>query len=171
MAIQPVSLEAVAVQVVLALVGIKPEHEGVGRSICPKAKFPIIPVIAFWVAVAELGQAAAILQDASILIVKTQSIDDLVEFIFEILRFQIVPVTCPRGEKGLSVAVQIAAQMADAAGLSFNLTALGIAVHPLLRCHGSDGKFHYRSRSLLDLCCLFCSAGKRCRLRKDQYSG
>ena len=44
---------------------------------------------------AELGQAAAILYDTAILIVKTQGIDDIIEFVFEILRFQIVPVTCP----------------------------------------------------------------------------
>ena len=75
------------------------------------------------------------------------------------------------GKEGFSVAIQIAAQVADAAGLPLDLTALGIAVHPLLRRHGSDGEFHYRSRSLLDLLCLFCSVGKRCRLRKDQYSG
>ena len=105
------------------------------------------------------------------LIVIAQSIDDIIEFILEILRFQIVPVAGPRGKEGFSVAIQIAAQVADAAGLPLDLTALGIAVHPLLRRHGSDGEFHYRSRSLLDLLCLFCSAGKRCRLRKDQYSG
>ena len=59
--IQPIPLEAVAVQVIFALVGVKPEHKSVGGRIRPEAKFPIISIIAFRMAKAELGQAAAIL--------------------------------------------------------------------------------------------------------------
>ena len=160
--LQPVASEAVAVEVIHTAMGIQAQHEGIGRRIRTKAEFLIVPVAALRMRKAVFGQAAKVLQHISVLLVRAQGVDEFIKLVFEILGFQITPVIRPRGEKALAVAAHISAQVADAAGLRFNLTALGIAVHPLQRGHCSDAEVHHLSRSfflgfLLDSASNFAS--------------
>ena len=62
---QPVSAVAVAVQAVLALVGIETHEIGILRSVYPDAPFPIIPKVGLRSAVTELPQRVPAFQDCA----------------------------------------------------------------------------------------------------------
>jgi len=155
MPIQPLSLITVTVKVVFTAIWIQPKHIGMVFSVYAKPKLSAIDVHAV-LSSAVSRKGSAVFQHTAIGVIKTQRIDDIIEFLPEILSFQILPKIKEAAVKLISAASHISAQMSDQPRLHGDLLALRITVIMFCPCHWSDSHIHQRSRSLF-LCLSCCS--------------
>lgn len=64
----------------------------------------------------------------------------MIEFILERLILQACVVVGPGGIKAVSVRIEVSAEMPDAAGLTFYLTALAVGIHRSGKSDGRSGR-------------------------------
>ena len=162
MTVKPLSLIAVAIQIVFAPIGVQAQHIGILLRVCTKTKLPTIAAeAAFRCPPAIGGQCAAVLQCTAIVLIKAEGIDNLVKLCLEVLRFQICTEVKKGTEKTFAVAVHIRAEVSDQSRLHGNLLALCIAVIPLCRGHCPYCHIHQRSCSFPFFCFSACWSTKR----------
>ena len=88
MTVKPLSLIAVAIQIVFAPVGVQAQHIGILLRVCTKTKLPAIAAeAAFRCPPAIGGQCTAVFQYAAIVLIKAEGVDNLVKLCFEVLCF------------------------------------------------------------------------------------
>ena len=153
MLVQPVPAVAVAVQVILPLVGVEAHEVGIPLRVHAKPPFPVIAEAGLGVGIAVFRELRPTLQDAF-----AEGVDNRIKLILEGLGFLVPAVVLPGGEKRLAAA-QVRPQVADAASLCRDLCALRVGVFLFLRKHRPNAHVHRHLSSLF----RFRSCSIRCR--------
>ena len=135
MPVKPLLNKAATIQVVVALGGVHPQKIRVVVGIhtdtvlCGIAAFECQGIIT-----AICGHITAAFQQAAVIGVIPQSIDNIIKLSLESIAFQFLAVVEPCGVEVPPVAVKVGTEIADTAGLHSKLLTLGIAIADFLRC-------------------------------------
>ena len=133
MTIKPLFDKAATIQVVVALGGVHPQKIGVVVRIYTDTVLRGIAALECQsIITAICSHVRAAFQQATVIGVIPQRIDNFIELHLKGIAFQFLAVIEPCGVEVLSVAVKVCPEVANAAGLHRELLTLGITIADLL---------------------------------------
>ena len=158
--VKPLGDIAEAIEVIVPLLGIAANQEGVFLRIYSETVLRSIAPLegAVRLCSGKGHHTAPVLQQPVFL--GAQSVDDLIQLCFELIGFQVLPMILPCCPKLGAASAEVASEPPDTFSLAHKLRTLSIGVLPLLKAHRSDFKLHF-SPPLFQLLSCFSESPSR----------